>query len=191
MRQLTIWFSTAGVLGATALFATTAVRATPATSATTPAKTAAAGKQVPVAATPPAAAPAAPAFAGSKIPWDDMTKVQRTKYMKTVVTPRMKTIFQAFDPVEFKNFNCATCHGKDAEKRKFQMPSGHVHHLPSTPEAFQATMAKEPTWPKWVEFMGKKVQPPMAEMLGQHLFDPKNPKAGGFGCMACHVIDKS
>ena len=187
------WISTAGVLGTTAFIAVSSVRATPATA---PAKTTAAA-QAPARApaTAPAssaaAAPAAPATPGSKIPWDDMTKVQRGKYMKTVVTPRMKSVFQAFDPVEFKNFNCATCHGKNAEKRKFQMPSSHVHHLPSTPEAFQAVMAKEPTWPKWVEFMSKKVQPPMADMLGQPVFDPKNPRAGGFGCMACHVIDKS
>ncbi|HEY0709055.1 MAG TPA: hypothetical protein VGG33_19760 [Polyangia bacterium] len=152
-----------------------------------PAKPAAAA--APAAAAPAAAAKATPP-AGSKVAWADMSKGQKTKYMKTVVTPRMKEVFQAFDAKEFKTFNCVTCHGKNPEKRKFKMPGPDVRHLPGTPEAFQAMMAKEPTWPKWVEFMKEKVVPPMAEMLSMTIFDPKNPQAGGFGCAACHMIDK-
>src|SRR4051794_29907662 len=68
-------------------------------------------------AAPPAAAAAAAApAAGGKVvgppevAWKDMTKEQRGKFMKVVVTPKMKGVFQEFDPVHFKQFNCATCH---------------------------------------------------------------------------------
>jgi hypothetical protein len=141
-------------------------------------------------AAPAAAPPAAKAAAAPAVAWDDMTKEQRGKYMKEVVTPKMKVVFQEFDPVMFKKFDCTTCHGKDPKARKFKMPGPDVHVLPGTPAAFQAMMAKKPTWPKFTKFMSEKVEPPMATMLGQPLFDPKNPKAGGFGCQDCHMIDK-
>jgi hypothetical protein len=180
MRKLIISLSCAAAVGVAAFVGATG-HAAPEAAPAAPAATAAA------ATAPAKAAPAA----GSKIAFEDMTKEQKGKFMKTVITPKMKGVFQAFDPVKFKEFNCATCHGKDAKERKFQMPGNDVRHLPGTPAAFQAMMAKEPTWPKWVEFMKEKVMPPMGEMLGEKLFDPKNPAAGGFGCMACHQIDKS
>ncbi|HEY0715576.1 MAG TPA: hypothetical protein VGF45_23040 [Polyangia bacterium] len=186
MRKLPVLLSCAVVLGVGVAVANShaAPDAATAPAAAAPAKTA------PASAPSAKAAPAAATAPGQKVAWADMSKGQKTKYMKTVVTPRMKEVFQAFDAKEFKTFNCVTCHGKNPEKRKFKMPGPDIDHLPGTPEAFQAKMAKEPTWPKWVEFMKEKVQPPMAEMLGQKLFDPANPQAGGFSCQACHMIDK-
>jgi hypothetical protein len=148
-------------------------------------------------ATPPAAEKAAPAADKAKVPgppelaWKDMTPEQKGKFMKAVITPKMKVAFQQFDSKAFEKFNCQTCHGKDAKENKFKMPSADVHALPGTPENFKAMMEKKPTWPKFAKFMGETVKPQMAAMLGLPEFDPKKPEAGGFGCQNCHTIDKN
>jgi hypothetical protein len=155
---------------------------------------AAPGDKAPAApATPPAAAGAA---AGEKVvgppevAWKDMTGAQKGKYMKVVVTPKMKAVFQAFDGKEFAKFGCDTCHGKDPKAKKFKMPNAEIHALPGSREAFEVVMKEKPSWPKMAEFMSQKVEPQMATLLGLPEFDPKKPEAGGFGCMNCHTVDK-
>ena len=176
MRQLVLPFTIAALGGSLLLAAGAGIAAPEAPAAATKA---------------PSAAPAAPApAAGGKIAWDDMNKEQRMKFMKTEVVPKMKPLFQEFDADKFAKFGCGTCHGKDAKEKKFKMPSADVHALPGTPAAFQAAMAKNPTWPKFAKFMGEKVKPQMAALLGMPEFDPKAPKEGAFGCPACHVIEK-
>ena len=128
--------------------------------------------------------------AGPAVKWDDMNKEQRGRYMKEVITPKMKVVFQDFDAKLFKTVNCATCHGKEFKARKFKMPNPDIHPLPSTPEAFQAMMKKEPTWPKWTKFMAEKVEPTMASLLGMVPFDPKKPDPTAFSCQACHTLSK-
>jgi len=124
-----------------------------------------------------------------EIAWKDMTFAQKKAYMKVAVTPTMKPIFQGFDAKEFKNFNCATCHGQDGADRKFKMPSNDIHPLPNTPEAFQAKLKAEPTWPKWTEFMAQKVEPAMGKLLDVPVFDPKKPVKGTFSCGNCHKLE--
>jgi hypothetical protein len=124
------------------------------------------------------------------VAWKDMSGEQKGKFMKAVIVPKMKVLFQEFDAKQFAKFNCATCHGKEAKARKFKMPNPEIHSLPGTPAAFEAAMKKEPTWPKWAQFMGEKVKPQMATLLGLPQFDPKKPEAGGFGCQNCHTIEK-
>jgi hypothetical protein len=139
-----------------------------------------------------AAAPAAPAgklVGPPEVAWKDMTPQQRGRYMKEVVTPKMKVTFQEYDADLFKKFDCGTCHGKDAKARKFKMPGPDIHALPATPDAFKAAMAKKPSWPKWTKFMGEKVEPQMANILGVPMFDWKKPEAGGFGCKNCHMLE--
>jgi mono/diheme cytochrome c family protein len=124
-----------------------------------------------------------------EIAWKDMTFGQKKAYMKAAVTPTMKPIFQTFDGKKFKTFNCATCHGEDGADRKFKMPSNGIHPLPNTPEAFEAKMKTEPTWPKWTEFMAQKVEPAMGKLLDLPVFDPKKPVKGAFGCANCHKLE--
>jgi mono/diheme cytochrome c family protein len=151
----------------------------------------------PSSAAPEAAPPAAAAAAPAKVPgppelaWKDMSEDQKVKFMKAVVTPKMKVAFQEFDGEAFKKFNCQTCHGKDAKERKFKMPGTDVKALPSTPDGFKAAMAKNPTWPKFTKFMADTVKPQMATLLGLPEFDPKKPEAGGFGCQNCHMMEKA
>ena len=124
-----------------------------------------------------------------EVAWKDMTFKQKRAYMKEAVTPKMKPIFQGFDADKFKTFNCETCHGKKAVDQKFKMPGPDVHALPNTPEAFQAKMKKEPTWPKFTKFMAEEVEPAMGKLLDVPVFDPKKPVEGAFGCRNCHRVE--
>lgn len=150
---------------------------------------------VPVATSPPAARAkpvAAEPEGGAKLtgppqPWKDMTAQQRGKYMKEVITPKMRVAFQQFDGEEFKEFGCDTCHGKQGKARKFKMPNPDIYALPGSPAGFGALMEKKP---KMMKFMAETVKPQMAALLGVHEFDPKKAEAGGFGCIACHTAKK-
>src|SRR4051812_11958538 len=55
--------------------------------------------------------------------WQDMTRVQRGRYMKAVVLPAMKELFVGFDPKAFANFNCGTCHGPGVDDGSYKMPN--------------------------------------------------------------------
>lgn len=123
------------------------------------------------------------------VAWKDMTAKQKGKFMKDVVVPKFKPLFQAFDAKKFKVFECQTCHGEKAKELKFKMPTPGITPLPGTPEAFGAKMKTEADWPKFVEFMKEKVTPTMASTLGMPVFDHEKPAAGGFGCQNCHTIE--
>jgi hypothetical protein len=139
-----------------------------------------------------AGAPAAAKVVGPPdVAWAKMTYTQRKQYMNKVVTPAMKKVFQEFDAEKFKSFDCQTCHGKDAQQRKYKMPSNDIHPLPGTPAGFQAALKKEPTWPKWAKFMSEKVVPEMGRLLNLPVFNPKQPVEGAFSCGACHKLEKS
>jgi hypothetical protein len=124
-----------------------------------------------------------------EVAWKAMTYPQQKAFMRAAVMPKMKPIFQAFDGDKFKKFTCETCHGKDAADRKYKMPSPDIHPLPSTPQAFEAKMKAEPTWPKWTKFMSGEVEPAVAGLLALPVFDPKKPVEGAFGCVACHKLE--
>jgi len=143
---------------------------------------------------PPAADPAAKPAAGGKkvvgppeVAWKDLTAEQKGKYMKEVVTPKMKVAFQAFDADEFKKFGCPTCHGDKAKQKKFKMPNAGLPELPGNQAGFATLMEKKP---KMMKFMGETVKPELAKLLGLPEFDPKKPEAGGFGCAGCHTFKK-
>jgi hypothetical protein len=124
-----------------------------------------------------------------EVAWKEMTAKQKGAYMKAVVTPKMKPLFQAFDSRQFKKFTCETCHGKGAVDREFKMPSPGIKPLPGTPEAFMAKLKTEKDWPKWTDFMKGKVVPTMSELLAIKEFDPKAPDPKAFGCKNCHRIE--
>jgi mono/diheme cytochrome c family protein len=100
----------------------------------------------------------------------------------------MKVVFGEFDGKKFAKVECATCHGKDAKANKFKMPSSDITPLPPTPEAFKAALATKADWPKWAKFMGEKVQPQMAALLGKPSFDFHKPDPAAFSCQGCHTL---
>ena len=169
----------AGLLG----IAASALAAEPAPKAEAPKADAA------KAAPAPAPAPSAEAVAaGKKIDWATMDEKAKKKYMKTTVLPTMKKLFVAFDKKHYSAMNCATCHGKDAEAKKFKMPSAALPKLPGPTDraGFMALAEKNPDV---VTFMGTQVKPTMAALLGKTEWSPTTPD--GFGCYGCHTKDET
>lgn len=111
-------------------------------------------------------------------PWTQMSDTQKLVYMKEVVTPKMAASFQAHDPQEFAEFNCATCHGPGAATGNFQMPTDAL------PKLGDFELEKQ-EHPKGMAFMMEKVVPEMAELLSMPRFDPSTQQ--GFGCFGCHL----
>lgn len=121
------------------------------------------------------------------VKWADMDKKQKGMYMAKVVMPKMRDLFTAFDSKEFATVTCATCHGKDAKDRDFKMPNPGLFVLPGDAAGFGKLMKDKPNW---VKFMGEKVKPEMAKLLGKEELDMKNPKPDAFGCGNCHTSKK-
>ena len=136
------------------------------------------------AATPPATAHERPAIAGDTVHWDKMTVSEKRKHMKKVVLPEMKKVFQEFDAKTYAKFNCNTCHGDKAEKNKFKMPNADLPKLPQ-PTDRAAFMALSEKKPEVTKFMGTKVKPEMAKLLGLEEFNLATKV--GFGCYGCHT----
>jgi len=135
-------------------------------------------------ATEPPAAHERPAVAGDTVHWDKMSVSDKRKHMKKVVLPEMKKVFQEFDAKTFAKFNCNTCHGDKAEKNKFKMPNPDLPKLPQ-PTDRAAFMALSEKKPEVTKFMGTKVKPEMARLLGLEEFNIATKV--GFGCYACHT----
>jgi hypothetical protein len=114
--------------------------------------------------------------------FDKLTHDEKVDFMKKKVMPTMKPLFVKFDGKKFANFNCKTCHGKDADKRKFKMPN------PGLPKLDFAALKAGKQAPKMAKFMGETVKPEMAKLLQQPEFTETNPK--GFGCLECHEQKK-
>lgn len=117
----------------------------------------------------------------------DMNLDERTAFMKTVVLPKTKALFVAFDP-KFDQMNCETCHGDGAKDGTWTMPNPKIKPLPATEEAFMAWIQKEPAEAKWTQFMAEKLEPEMGKLLGMTVFDPKT-KTGEFSCHNCHTSE--
>jgi mono/diheme cytochrome c family protein len=129
----------------------------------------------------PGEAAAAPAIVAPATPFEDMKHGDQIAYMKNVVLPAMAKSFQAVEPEEFANMNCATCHGPGAKNGSFEMPNPDLPKLDVT-DGFAVHMKEHPEMTK---FMMEKVVPDVATLLGE---EPYNPETGkGFGCFDCHM----
>jgi hypothetical protein len=147
------------------------------------------GKSSPPATAAPAAAPAeddGPVVGPPQVAWKDMTTEQRGRYMAKVVVPAMEPLFKGFDAKRFADFSCDTCHGKGVEDQTYKMPNPDILALPKPGDqaAFAPIYEKHP---EMVQFMGGKVMPEMARLLGLEPFDYTNPKPDAFGCTGCHT----
>ena len=118
---------------------------------------------------------------GPARPWARMTARERDHYMGEAVLPAMTALLQAYDPVHYARVTCATCHGSNARAVHFHMPNT-LEALPmfGTP-ASQQLMAAEH---RMFEFMGTRMVPAMAQLLGKQPFNPATHQ--GFGCFDCH-----
>jgi hypothetical protein len=122
-------------------------------------------------------------LAGQKS-WRDMSHDERLALMKAAVLPQMKKAFQQFDPKQFADFSCATCHGTRAKSGNFDMPNPELPNFSKDKGAFAPAARKHPAMMK---FMVHGVAPEMASILGLPQWDVQNPT--GFGCQSCHVMN--
>ncbi len=129
---------------------------------------------------------AAGSGAGAAVNFDTLDHAGKIKVMKTQVVPEMGAEMTAFDPKRWPKVECKTCHGKSADDGTFKMPN------PDLPKLDPSWFGPNPPADKKdvLEFMEEKMKPHMAKILGQPEFDPKNPNAGGFGCLECHTMGK-
>jgi hypothetical protein len=111
--------------------------------------------------------------------FDKLDHKAQAEYMKQHVIEDMKKEFQAFDAKKFKDFDCKTCHGKNAKERHFEMPT------PDIPKLDFVALRAGKQEPKTAEFMGKVVEPKMAAIMHEPVYDPKTNT--GFGCLECHL----
>jgi len=132
----------------------------------------------------PATDGAAAATAAVGLEWKDMNRDEREHYMKSVVLPKMKPAFAGWDPGEFGDIRCGTCHGAGARDKTFKMPNPKLQKLPAAGDeaGWKALAAREPEATK---FMREFVVPTMAQMLGEKPYDPVTQQ--GFGCFECHT----
>lgn len=120
----------------------------------------------------------APTASADELSFDKLQRAEKIDFMKKKVVPRMKKLFQDFDPKKFASFGCKTCHGKDPQAVKYKMPSADLPKLD-----FHA-LEEGRQEPEVAQFMSKTVKPEMARLLAEEEYSPANPE--GFGCLACH-----
>ena len=145
------------------------------------------GSSQPAAETPtpvePEGAAAAPAGAELPAAWsDDMSREMKISFMKKRVMPAMTALWKE-SPEPDEEVTCGTCHGAGAKEGKFDMPNAKLYPLDPS-DSFAAHKDE----PEWLEFMGKKVVPTMANTLGVQPYDPATGQ--GFGCFSCHGMAK-
>ena len=107
---------------------------------------------------------------------------ERKQHMKTVVLPRMKELFVAYDAARYGKMTCSTCHGEGVADGSYRMPSAGLPKLPASPEGFRRLVTDKPTA---TQFMLTKVKPTMAKLLGLPEMSPETKT--GFGCLSCHT----
>jgi hypothetical protein len=114
------------------------------------------------------------------VSWDRMTFDQRADHMQRVVVPTMRPVLAELDASRFTKLVCTDCHGKDAQRRHFAMPSEDLPALDPT-DSFAQVRAEHP---EAMRIMSERVVPEMAKALGLEPFDPATGQ--GIGCFTCH-----
>jgi hypothetical protein len=118
----------------------------------------------------------------STINWDSMEFDAKKGYMKQVVFPQMKALFQSFDATKYADFKCKTCHGEGVAAGTYKMPNPRLPKLPNSKAGWDELKDKHADMMK---FMMMTVKPQMAKLLGKPQMTRDNPK--GFGCGNCHT----
>lgn len=87
--------------------------------------------------------------------------------------PAMAAELRRFDATLFAETSCATCHGEDAEARRYAMPNPRLARL-SPDGRFVVEMRHSP---EFTMFMVQRMQPRMRELLDDPSLD----------CFRCHL----
>lgn len=99
-------------------------------------------------------------------------------FMAAHVEPRMRQVFQEQDPDYYSDFDCATCHGRDADLIDFRMPND-LYALPA-----ESPMAEAMDYdPEVAAFMAGSVVPTLAKLLAEKV------GPNGVNCHTCHPVE--
>ena len=113
--------------------------------------------------------------------WDELSVEERSTHMYKVVQPRMKRLFQEFDPERFAEFSCSTCHGQGAADGTYAMPSPDLPRVESRESVWRGRKQH----PEMFNFMWKQVEGSMAELLGR-----SHGLKGETSCSTCPVLEE-
>lgn len=107
--------------------------------------------------------------------WGRKSWEERHDVMTWLVLPTMARKFQAFAGTEYPELSCFSCHGADAELRRYEMP----HGLPALdPAHLPDPHSKDAREARYAAFMTDEVTPAMQELL----------EMPELSCMTCHPL---
>ncbi len=118
------------------------------------------------------------------VSWQDQDFDQRLAYMRDVVVPTMRPLFQEFDSALYADFACATCHGAGFAESGYDMPGGPPDLSFSKFPYHTSGDAREASYGV---FMRDEVLPTMVDLLDEEPFELSTGE--GFSCSGCHVIE--
>lgn len=125
----------------------------------------------------------APAEHPGPTSWDSMSGEQKLQYMESTVMPRMKALFESYDPHRFSRMTCKSCHGADGAQRRWITPSPEL--LLEETKWNTGAAAPDAAPSEFDAFMARSVGPEMAKLLGRPYGAPN-----GFGCFGCHAPER-
>ncbi len=118
---------------------------------------------------------------GKKLTWAEMDLDQRKYHMKTVVVPRAGAVFRSWRPDRYREIDCTLCHGHNALKGNFKMPTDHLPRL-------SGSLLLVPEFEKYPDTTRLKLNqlvPTVSDALGLKSFSIITQR--GFGCYSCHL----
>lgn len=118
---------------------------------------------------------------GRPLTWDEMILDQRKAHMRAEIIPRAGAVFRSWRPDRFADIDCTLCHGQNAERGIFRMPTDHLPRL-------SGAVLLGPEFEKYPDTARLKLEqlvPTMAEALGLKSFSIIT--RTGFGCYSCHL----
>ncbi len=127
----------------------------------------------------PGKPPRAPTVGAPAVPWRDKTHDEKRAFMAAYVEPTMRRKFQGFEPKDWGNFGCATCHGADMDFVDFHMPNS-IYTLEAKDTVNEAMSYDAKT----TKFMVEQVVPTLAMLLSEPSGQPGD--TGKVTCFTCH-----
>lgn len=118
---------------------------------------------------------------GKQLTWAEMNLSQRKALMANEVVPRAGAIFRSWRPEHYAEINCTLCHGENAKKGNFHMPTAHLPRLSG-----ELLLGPErEKHPNTTRLKMDELVPIMSETLGVKSFSLITRR--GFGCYSCHL----
>jgi hypothetical protein len=114
--------------------------------------------------------------------WRHLSFEQRHEQMTFVVHPIVAEHYQEFYATEAPMLTCRSCHGKDAERHRYQIAYTPIDDLkPSRVRELYLPGAEVSDEQR---FKRDVITPLMARLLGVPAYDPQTGR--GFSCLGCH-----